>query len=387
MKIALVTETFLPSTDGIVTRLCATIDWLRQQGHSVRIIAPDLGVAEYAGAAIVGIPARTFLLYRGKKFAFPSRKVKSALQQFQPDLVHVVNPAFLGVSGIYYSRILRLPLVASYHTQIPHYADYYHLPFLKPALWWFFRTLHNRADLNLCTSLSVQKELQGRRFRNVRLWNRGVDPRQFGPQYRNEIMRKMLTNGRSDKTLLLYVGRLAPEKNIEMLREVLAASADYCLAIVGDGPHRARLEKHFQGTSTVFTGFMHGEKLAQAYASSDLFVFPSVTETLGLVILEAMASGLPVIAARSGPTEEQVRDGVTGILFDAEDRGGMTKAVKSLSSDPELKQKISVQARQHGCQFSWSGPSEQLLAYYKEVIHQAKERMTAHVPQSEKSGR
>lgn len=367
MKIAIVTETFLPSTDGIVTRLCATIRWLRQNGHEVCIIAPDLGVSEFEGARVVGMPARSFFLYRDKKLAFPSRKVKLALEQFEPDLIHVVNPALLGVAGIFYGRRLRLPIIASYHTQIPHYADYYGFPFLKPVLWWFFRTLHNRADLNLCPSQAIQSELAANRFRDVHVWKHGVDTERFGPEHYSETMRDYLTNGQTGKILLLYVGRLAAEKNIEKLRGILDSSPDYCLALVGDGPQRALLEKHFQGTNTVFAGFMHGASLAQAYASSDIFVFPSTSETLGLVILEAMVSGLPVVAAKSGPTNEQVEDGVTGLLFEAEDPGSMKHAAQKLA-DPERRRTMSGKAHEMGSRFGWSMPSEQLLGFYKRVL-------------------
>jgi glycosyltransferase involved in cell wall biosynthesis len=373
MKIAIVTETFLPSTDGIVTRLCSTIQWLQRNGHSVCVIAPDLGVSEFAGAKVVGIPARTFFLYRDKKFAFPSRKVKTALQQFQPDIVHVVNPAVLGVAGIYYSRRFKLPLVASYHTQIPHYADFYRLPFLKPVLWWYLRTLHNRADVNLCTSQSVQSELLAKRFRNVHVWKRGVNLELFGPQRRDEEMRAYLTGGRIDKTLLLYVGRLAVEKNIESLLDVLESSPEFCLALVGDGPYRSFLEQYFQGTNTVITGFLHGQALAQAYASSDVFVFPSTTETLGLVILEAMASGLPVVAVKSGPTGEQVEEGVTGFLFDAEQADSLKMAVWKLK-DKNERARVSKHASQVGRKFGWSQPSEQLLGIYEFVFERSKRK-------------
>lgn len=367
MKIAIVTETFLPSTDGIVTRLCATIQWLIRNGNEVRIIAPDLGVYEFEGARIVGIPARPFMFYKDKKLAFPNRKVGTALKEFDPDIVHVVNPAWLGVAGIYYGRRCHYPMIASYHTKIPQYADYYHLPFLKPALWWFFRTLHNRADLNLCTSVSVQEELIGQRFRDVHVWKRGVAVSRFGPPHYTESMRERLSGGRSEKTLLLYVGRLAPEKEIDKIKEVLEASPEVCLAIVGDGPHRAVLEKHFEGTATTFIGFLHGEELASAYASSDVFLFPSTTETLGLVILEAMASGLPVVAAQSGPTCEQIEDGVNGLLYQKDVPGSFVETVLKFK-DETLRKRIAHQALESGRMLDWDYASEQLFDFYEQVL-------------------
>ncbi|MCT2536014.1 glycosyltransferase family 1 protein [Aquibacillus koreensis] len=367
MRIAMITETFLPSTDGIVTRLCASIRWLEKQGHEVLVIAPDLGVSHFEGTPIAGVPAHTFFLYKDKKYSFFSRKVKKHLIEFQPDIVHVVNPAFLGVSGIYYTKRLGLPLVASYHTHVPKYAEYYRLPFLKPILWWYFRSLHNRADVNLCTSKSVLEELRQKRFKHVHFWKRGVDTAQYHPGHFDAEMRERLTRGNKDKKILLYVGRLAPEKDIEKIRKVLEESNDYCLAIVGDGPHRAYLEAYFKGTDTIFTGFLHGDELARAYASSDIFVFPSTTETLGLVLLEAMSSGLPVVAAQSGPTSEQIEHGRTGLLYDPDDTNDFVQCVLKLKDD-HYRKSLGMEAHQTSQAIGWDAPSSQLLEFYKKTI-------------------
>ncbi|HEX6922909.1 MAG TPA: glycosyltransferase family 1 protein [Bacillales bacterium] len=371
MKIAIITETFLPSTDGIVTRLCASIRWLLEQEHEVLVIAPDLGVTEFEGARVAGVPPRSFFFYNDKKFAFPHRKVGRYLREFDPDVVHVVNPVFLGVAGIYYARRGKWPLVASYHTHLPKYADYYYVPFLKPLFWWYFRLLHNRADLNLCTSQSVRADLQDQRFRNVHVWKRGVDTEKFHPGHYSDEMRERLTNGQPSKTLLLFVGRLAAEKEIEKIRDILVESPDTCLAVVGDGPHRSALEKHFQGTNTVFTGLLHGEELAQAYASSDIFVFPSTTETLGLVLLEAMASGLPVVAAESGPTKEQVENGETGVLYKPGDQGDLVEKVAALKNN-RFRSDVSTQAREASSGLGWTGQSKQLLSFYHRALRARK---------------
>lgn len=365
MKIAIITETFLPSTDGIVTRLKAAVKWLKEQNHEVLVIAPDLGVYEYEGVRVAGVKAYRFFLYRNKKLAFPSRKVGRLLKEFNPDLVHVVNPAVLGVAGIHYGK--RWPLVASYHTNIPHYANYYKLPFLEPVLWWYLRKLHNKADLNLCTSKTVLTELNSQRFHNVHLWDRGVDVDLYQPQKNDPGMRERLTDHEPHKRLLLYVGRLAVEKEIEVIRDVLEASDDIRLAIVGDGPHRQTLEEHFKGTRTVFTGYLHGEELARAYASSDIFVFPSTTETLGLVILEAMASGLPVIAAKSGPTCEQIEEGKNGLLYDPDQKHSFVDTVAQLN-DEEKRKKMGEYARETARSLGWEKPSRQLLEFYQEVL-------------------
>jgi glycosyltransferase involved in cell wall biosynthesis len=366
MRIAIVTETYYPSTDGVVTRLTSCVRWLTRQGHEVMVVAPDKGITEYEGAAVRGIPEFRFFLYKDLELAYPRPLVGKLLREFDPDIVHAVNPAVLGVAGIWYGR--RRPLIASYHTNVPNYADFYRLSWLKPILWRYLRILHNRADMNLCTSRAVLEELQARGFKNVRLWERGVNTELFGPHHRSETMRRFLTDGHPDERLLLYVGRLAAEKGIERIRDVLTASSRIRLAIVGDGPHRRALEAHFAGTRTKFTGFLHGEALAQAYASSDLFVFPSTTETLGLVLLEAMASGLPPVAAAVGPTREQIEDGRTGFLFDPARPDGLKHTVMAALQDEAKLRQVSGQARLAASAYGWDKPSRQLLDFYAETI-------------------
>ncbi|MGI8315249.1 glycosyltransferase family 4 protein [Halobacillus mangrovi] len=367
MKIAIITETFLPSTDGVVTRLKEAIKYLRNQEHEVVVIAPDLGVKEYEGAIVEGVKTTKLPFYRSKEFSMPQRKVKDLLIKHDPDLVHVVNPAFVGVSGVYYANKLNYPLIASYHTHVPKYMDYYRLYPLKPAVWWYFRKLHNFADVNLCTSNAIKKELDARNFHNVSVWDRGVAVDHYHPRHKNEEMRNRLSDGKEDNKLLVFVGRLAAEKEIHKIKPLLEERDDISLAIVGDGPVRGQLEETFKGTNTVFTGLLHGEELAQAFSSSDALIFPSVTETLGLVILESMASGLPVIAAKSGPTMEQVEDGKTGLLFENEKTDTMIDAINRLE-DEDLYQELCRNARKEAEKYSWQKPSEQILDYYHETL-------------------
>ncbi len=367
MKIAIITETFLPSIDGVVTRLKEAIKYLRKQNHEVIVIAPDLGVKEYEGAIIEGVKATTLPFYRYKEFSLPQRKVKDLLLKHDPDVVHVVNPAIVGVSGVYYASKLGYPLIASYHTHIPKYMDYYKLYPLKPAVWWYFRKLHNYADVNLCTSKAIQGELVDKNFHNVHVWDRGVAVDHYHPRHKNEEMRNRLSRNEPDNKLLVFVGRLAPEKEIHKIKPLLEQRDDISLAIVGDGPEKESLEETFADTKTVFMGLLEGEELAQAFSSSDALIFPSVTETLGLVILESMASGLPVIAAKSGPTMEQVEDGKNGLLFENENTQSMIDAISRLE-DEDLYDSLCKNARKEAERHSWQKPSKQILDYYYETI-------------------
>ncbi|HEY9807045.1 MAG TPA: glycosyltransferase family 1 protein, partial [Candidatus Obscuribacterales bacterium] len=322
MRIALFTETFLPKVDGIVTRLRHTVEHLQRSGDQVLIFSPDGGLTEYKGAKIHGVPGIPLPLYPELKLAFPRPSIGEALERFRPDLVHIVNPAVLGLAGLYYSKTLKIPLVASYHTHLPKYLEHYGLGMLEGLLWELLKAGHNQAQLNLCTSTAMVEELTAHGIERVDLWQRGVDTETFQPDLASAEMRSRLSQGHPEAPLLLYVGRLSAEKEIDRIKPILEAIPQARLALVGDGPYRQELEKHFAGTSTHFVGYLAGKELASAFASADAFMFPSRTETLGLVLLEAMAAGCPVVAARSGGIPDIVTDGVNGYLFNPTDEKG-----------------------------------------------------------------
>ena len=368
MKIAIVTETFLPSVDGVVTRLRHAVERFTDQGHEVMVIAPDLGVTEHHGARVVGIRPVTLPFYKHRRFTLPTPTVDGIIRGFHPDVVHAAQPILLASSGAYAAHRQRIPLVASYHTHIPRYLDLYKAyRWGKRPVWWQIRRNHALADVNLATSESMKQELSEQGIHNLHVVRRGVDTETFHPRFASDAMRERLTQGHPEKKLLVFVGRLAAEKEIHRLRPMMDRRDDVALAIVGDGPFRRELEEMFAGTSTVFPGFMEGEELASAFASSDAFVFPSVTETLGLVILEGMASGLPVVAARSGPTLEQVTDGENGLLFDSGDEASLDRALERLA-DTELRSRIRTAARAEAEKFSWENASDDLLRYYEMAI-------------------
>ncbi|WP_193106899.1 glycosyltransferase [Brachybacterium sp. FME24] len=367
MKIAIVTETFLPSVDGVVTRLRHAVERFVDLGHEVMVIAPELGVTEHHGARVVGIRPVTLPFYKHRRFTLPSPNVDGIIRGFHPDVVHAAQPILLASSGAYAARRQRIPLVASYHTHIPRYLDLYRARWGKPAVWWQIKRNHALADVNLATSQSMKQELVEQGIHNLHVVRRGVDTQTFHPRFAAESMRERLTQGHPEKKLLVFVGRLAAEKEIHTLRPMMERRDDVALAIVGDGPYRRELEQAFAGTSTLFPGFMEGEELASAFASADGFVFPSVTETLGLVILEGMASGLPVVAARSGPTMEQVTDGTNGLLFTSKDEASLDAALDRLD-DVELRGRIRQEARAEAEKYSWENASDDLLRYYEMAI-------------------
>ena len=368
MRIALFTETFLPKVDGIVTRLKHTIEQLQRHGDEVLIFCPEGGLRSYCGAKIYGLSAFPLPLYPELKLALPRPEIGQQLLKFQPDLIHVVNPAVLGLAGIFYAKSTQVPLVASYHTHLPKYLQHYGLGMFEGLLWELLKGAHNQAQLNLCTSSVMVQELRQHGIERVDLWQRGVDTETFHPTKATPEMRRYLSQDEPTSRLLLYVGRLGAEKEIEQIKPVLAALPGAKLAIVGDGPHRANLESYFAGTPTHFVGYLGGEKLAAAYAVADAFVFPSRTETLGLVLLEAMAAGCPAIAARSGGIPDIVTDGQNGYLFEPNDPQGAIAATQQLFANPESHLQLRSNARAEAERWSWAAATKQLQAYYRRVV-------------------
>jgi glycosyltransferase involved in cell wall biosynthesis len=367
MRIALMTEPFLPKIDGIVTMLTKTVECLRRRGDEVLIFAPSGGPKELFGAEVVGLPSVPFPLYPELRLALPRTSMRTRLKAFDPEIIHVFEPALLGIGGIYYSQVLKVPLVISAHTNIPAYLRYYKLGILEKLTWMLMRERHRRSNLNLCTSSVTLNDLHTHGIEDLALWERAVDSNLFGPGARTAETRNLLSNGEPEKPLLLYVGRLSAEKEVARLRDVIRALPEARLAIVGDGPVRHELERHFKETPTVFTGYLRGMALASAYASADLFLLPSKTETLGLVLLEAMASGCPVVACRAGGVPDAVQDGRTGFLFEPTDPDGLVNAVKHALRGGSDLDTIRIRARQEVEQHSWEGATEQLRQLYVET--------------------
>ena len=376
MRIAFFTETFLPATDGVVTRLRYTIEELRRVGDEVLVFAPRYpsgGPDSYAGASIhrvFGIPLPP---YPQVRLCPPHPGIGHALKRFEPDLIHAVNPFVLGPGGAFYARRNGVPLVASYHTNVAAYARFYGFGFIENATRSWTRTWHNRACINLCTSEATRDYLLSEGIERLRLWPQGVDARLFHPSRASREWREKLSGGHPEAKILLYVGRLAPEKDIERLKATLSATPDTCLAIVGKGPIQRDLERKFAGTRTVFTGLLTGENLAAAYASADLFVFPSTTETLGMAMIEALASGLPVIAARTGAIYEVVSECENGLLYEPGSDEELVAAVRRLLDDDSMRRSFGVRARTAAEERNWKASTATLRGYYEEALdHRAR---------------
>jgi glycosyltransferase involved in cell wall biosynthesis len=369
VRVALVTENFLPKLDGVTRTLAMLLEHLERRGDRVLVLGPGTAPKHYAGARIVRAPGVPLPFYPELRLLFPRPEFERVLNRFRPDIVHVVDPMALGAASIRWAQRLRAPLLASYHTNLSDYCTHFRLGMLAGPVWAYRRMLHNQCDATLCPSPSTMLQLHRRGFSQLGVWGRGVDAQLFDPARRSPAWRRCVA-GSDTRPIVLYVGRLSHEKNLDALACAFSSlrGKDAHLVIVGDGPARERLAHALSGRPVTFTGYLRGEELATAYASADVFAFPSLTETFGQVALEAMASGLPVVAFDAEGVCDLVSDDRTGYLIPPGDVAGFAGALRALVAAPELRWRLGMCARLSAERCAWSEVMDGLVRIYELII-------------------
>ncbi|PSS34638.1 Sulfoquinovosyl transferase [Actinidia chinensis var. chinensis] len=346
---------------GYKNRFQNFIRYLREMGDEVMVVTTHEGVPqEFYGAKLIGSRSFPCPLYQKVPLSLAlSPRIISEVARFKPDIIHASSPGIMVFGALIIAKLLCVPLVMSYHTHVPVYIPRYTFSWLVKPMWLVIKFLHRAADLTLVPSAALRKELEAARVtaaNKIRLWNKGVDSESFHPQYRCHEMRLRLSNGEPEKPLIVHVGRLGVEKSLDLLKRVMDQLPEARIAFIGDGPYRGDLENLFSGMPAVFTGMLGGEELSQAYASGDVFVMPSESETLGLVVLEAMSSGLPVVAARAGGLIDIIpedQEGKTGFCFIPGDVDDCVSKLKPLLHNRELRETIGKSAREEMEKYDW----------------------------------
>jgi len=372
MRVAIVTENFLPKIDGVTRTLSKALEHLRAHGHRAIVLGPAGAPRRYAGAHVFTAPGVPIPFYPELRLLLPPPAFATCLQRFRPDVVHVADPMVLGAAGIRWARRLGIRLISSYHTNLSAYCGYFHLGALERPLWSYRRHLHNACDVTLCPSRSTAQMLVQQGFERVEVWTRGVDATLFAPEWRSDSWRAAVA-GDPARPIVLYVGRLSHEKNLLALvrafrqchasRAPAAGGAPH-LVLVGDGPARQDIEEALAGMPATFTGYLRGLALAQAYASADVFAFPSLTETFGQVVLEAQASGLPVVGFAAEGIRDVVANGVSGMLVGPGDVAAFAHTLQSLLAAPEARTRLGVAGRARAVELSWAAAMSALMCAY-----------------------
>lgn len=376
MRIAFATDTCLPEVNGVTTVLATMRDGLLERGHEVLVLAPAYPADTRTRRAEDGVIRRPSVRcpgYGTVRLSWPADPaVTAALERFRPDVVHAVTEGPLGLQGRRFALRHRLPLVTSFHTDFPAYAERYLGRWaVGPTTRWL-RWFHGAAAFTQTPSDVTRRRLLDLGIPRPVVWGRSVDSRRFHPGLRTAVGRE--ATGTADRVVVLHVGRLAVEKDVDTLigaftgaHAVLGSAAEFCVA--GDGPEGPRVRQALPFARHL--GFLSRPELALLYANADLFVFPSPTETCGLVALEAMASGLPVIGAATGGILESVTPGITGRLVPAGDVGGFVRAIVELVHDHHQRSAMGVAARAFAVGRDWQVELDALVPAYAGLLGHA----------------
>jgi glycosyltransferase involved in cell wall biosynthesis len=375
MRVALFTDTFLPKVDGISTVICLLLDHLAARGVETIIFSPYTGPIErYNQTRVITAPSVPFPFYPGLHMALPTRRIFRELSAFNPHVIHFIHPSIFGLAAYaFLRRRTRCPALVSYHIDYGRIAQHYKVGpfnarFIEPTINFLTRWIMNQADYNLAPSRLIQQRVREIGVTaEVGLWKRGVDAEKFHPRYSSPEMRALLSDDHPDDVLLIYVGRISPEKRLHDLKTILEQVPGTRLALVGDGPERPALEQVFAGLPVKFMGFMQGEALSQAYASADIFVFPSALESFGLVVVEAMAAGLPVVAARVGGVLDVIDEGRTGYTFAPGDVAGLVEGVQQIARDRACMEQMGRAARAFAETQTWPAMMDEVIAHYERL--------------------
>ena len=377
MRVAIVTESFLPTLNGVTTSVLRVSEHLIERGHEVMVIAPQVLAKNTTplprGLTVHRVPS---VAYREFPVGLPHPTVNALLEDFRPDVLHAASPFLLGYQALLSSKRLRIPSVAIFQTDVAGYAKRNALGATERFAWWVISKIHNTADLTLVPSTTSERQLEDCGVTSLARWGRGVDIRGFHPDHRLDPQTIALraSIAQPDDVVVGYVGRLAPEKNVERLR-VLEGLCGLHVVVVGDGPSMPEVKKALQNIPHTLTGALRGRALQRIYGTFDAFVHTGEEETFGQTLQEAHASGLPVIAPAVGGPLDLIDHGVDGLLFGAGDDDGLRQAVQTLRDEPERRAQMGEAGRRRVLGRDWESLCEQLVGHYHRVMRPSIRRL------------
>ena len=371
-RVALFSGAYNHISDGVALTLNEVVGDFERRGIPVRVFAPtvDDPALDHCGT-LIPVPSISFPGRSDYQCSLGlTRSVRRALRDFDPTLIQISTPDVLGFQALRYARAKGLPVAGTYHTHFTSYLKYYHLDWLAPVVWAYLRRFYQRCDHVYAPTTAMEDILRQQGIeQGLRLWRRGVDIERFAPAHRSLTWRRA-RGFADDEVVVAFVSRLVPEKGLDVfvraIRQLEQQQVPHRSLVVGDGPARNELEA--QLPHTVFTGFLRGEELATAYASSDLFLFPSDTETFGKVTIEAMASGLPTVCARAVGSRDLVQDGTTGRLCPPGDADAFANATRHLIEHPSLRRQMGAAAVEQAQDFAWPAILQQLVCHHDELL-------------------
>ncbi len=361
-RVSIVTDTFLPDVNGVAMTLSQLCQELRHRGHQLEVVYPKAETrAAIPGIAVREVPGVSLPGYPEVRLGLPQPgKFLRAWRERRPDVVYVATETFLGSSALWAARKLGIRVVSGYHTHFPQYFSHYHLPVLEDWAWRYLRRWHSRTARTLVPAPDVQLDLESHGFDNISVLGRGVDGNLFHPGKRDYWLRQQWGAG-PETPVALCVGRVAPEKNLSLaarcVREARKRFPDLQLVMVGDGPSREELASK-EASAIHWAGMQRGEMLAAHYASADIFLFPSLTETYGNVLAEAMASGLVTLSFDYAASHELVSHRYDGYQVPFGDAEAFVRAFHELLAERSSWEQIRHRARLRAESQSWTAVTD-----------------------------
>jgi phosphatidylinositol alpha 1,6-mannosyltransferase len=370
MKVALYAGTYVKDKDGAVRSIYQLVASMIKRGHQVVVWTPDFTPGETASVPVNRTPSVPIPLYPDYKLGFYNAVTEWQLDEFAPDIVHISTPDIVGRKFLGYARKKGIPAGSAYHTDFPSYLSYYHLGFAEPAVWRSLRKFYNACDVTLAPNESVRERLTGKGIERVELWSRGIDRELFDPSRRSAKLRRAWDA--EGRTVIIYAGRFVLYKDIDVVMSLYQRFIEEGLGervrfvMIGSGPEEAEMRARMP--DAVFTGYLTGVALPEAYASGDLFLFPSTTEAFCNVALEALATGLPAVVSDVGGCRELVERSGGGLVARAGDVRAFYACCTKLMQDGDLFRAM----RERGLAFaedkSWSAVNGQLIDRYQAMI-------------------
>lgn len=375
LKVALFTGNYNHIRDGVSLTLNRWVNYLLDHQVEVIILGPSVSkpevdhVGDLRVVPSVKMPGRPeYRITTG----FP-QKNRNELEEFKPNLVHIATPDILGFKALKWARGQKIPVVTSYHTHFTSYLKYYKLSFIEPLGWKYLRWFYSHCEQIYVPTKSMAEELKSRKIGSekdsLKIWARGVDTALFNPEKRDVSWREKHRFGKED-VVITFVSRIVWEKNLKLFADVVnrlqEQYAQVKSMVVGDGPARKEMEELMPKTH--FTGFLTGRELATAYACSDIFFFPSDTETFGNVTLEAMASGLPCLVADAPGSKSLVKHDYNGFIVPVEKKEAFYRRAKELVENKELRKEMAAHSLERSLDFTWEKINSRLLDNYRSVI-------------------
>ena len=367
MRVAVVSESFLPTITGVTTSVRQVLDHLRRRGHAAIVIVPSVGApASYAGFPVFGVPA---IAYRQFPVGLPSPQVQRLIADFAPDVIHAASPFLLGAQAIAAGGRLGIPSVAIFQTDVAGYARRNHLGGATRFAWRVVRWIHDGADITLVPSSASMTDLENAGIHRLSRWGRGVDLMAYHPRNRASPAAMALREqiAPSGEIIVGYVGRIAPEKQVERIA-TLRGMEGIRIAIVGDGPSVASVKRRLAGMPVSWLGKLTGADLAAAYGSFDMFLHTGTEETFGQTIQEAHASGIPVIAPRAGGPIDLVDHGSNGYLYEPGSDSQLRARVQALATDDALRSRMGEAGRRAVLPRDWESTCDELIGHYMRAV-------------------